>query len=69
MKDHAIKEAEERGFTQGVAWAIAVQDRWQLSPGQLMKESGIKVDDFKKARVDPNDLRIIRKVAKLEGLQ
>lgn len=57
------------GFTQGAAWAIAVCHRYNLSPGQMLHECGLKYSDFVAARVVASDLEDIRKVRKLEGIR
>jgi hypothetical protein len=64
-----IDEAERRGFTQGVAWAVAIAARYQIDAGGLLTESGISYADFKAAKVISSDLRALKRVFQSEGIK
>ncbi len=68
-KSNSIHEAEKRGFTRGVAWAIALASHHQVDAGLLLKESGLTYEDFKADGVVSDDLRCIRRVVKMEGME
>jgi len=61
--------AEERGFAQGVAWAVSVMSRFHIGPGDLLQESGISYAEFKAAQVVASDLKALRAVMKTEGMR
>jgi hypothetical protein len=62
-----IKVAEMRGFVRGVAWAIALLHQHPQDAEALLFESGLTLVDFVDARVEGEDLRRIKAVAKLGG--
>lgn len=62
------RDAEQRGYIQGVAWAIAVLGRYPIGAGGVLKESGITYGEFKASGVVANDLRVIREICKLERI-
>lgn len=53
-------DKEEKGFIQGVAYmtALVSQVRFCCAPSDLF-EHGYSIEDFKKANVDPYDLKVI----------
>jgi len=63
-----VEDAERRGFTQGIAWAISLLDRYPVGPGGLLKESGLSYAAFKGAGVVASDLKQLRRVFRNEGM-
>lgn len=61
----------EKGFTCGVGYAVAVLRRiyCECASEQLLCESGIPLKDFKRAKVEPYDMVMIRKSAKARGIK
>ncbi len=60
-----VEKAEKRGFVQGVAWAVSIEQRYSLDADQLLHESGLKLRDFVDAGVDGEDLRQVKHAAKV----
>lgn len=61
-----VVTAEEKGFTQGVGWAIAellrsYNDKYEAE--RLFADSGIPMSDFRKAGVDEADRQYLRRVS------
>jgi hypothetical protein len=63
MSDNELS-AEQKGFVQGVAWAVAVLHNYHVSPSGLLQESGLNAEDFKRAGVIAKDMRVVRKLLK-----
>lgn len=59
---------QDQGFIQGVAWAIGVTHRYNLSAGQMLHESGLDYTNFEVAGVLNSDLDSIKDVMRLEGI-
>lgn len=59
-EDKELQKAEQRGFTQGQAWACAIMLRHEMSADRLLAESGLTAKIMKDAGVDDYDARPIK---------
>jgi hypothetical protein len=65
---HTPEIERQRGFVQGIAWAIALISDHRLDADQMLFESGLRLVDFLDAKVPDSDLRKIKAAAKLGGV-
>jgi hypothetical protein len=68
MNESVIKAATNRGFVQGIGWAIALLQQHPYDADGMLFESGLRLVDFLDACVGDEDLRRIKTAARIGGV-
>jgi hypothetical protein len=68
MSNYELAKEMDRGFVQGVAWAVALLHQYPFSADGMLNESGLRLNDFIDAKVAEGDLRHVKAAAKIGGV-